>query len=129
MLALKKKPRNYLYILLLIFTGASVEIFGWHKRALGNDETGVIITCAYVILLFAFMGAIISRGKKQKLFGAFLCPVICAALYAGSTFVVNELIFNGGAEAPGVGAAFILIGIEAITALGFGIKNLVKKGD
>lgn len=126
-LALKKKPRNYLYILLLLFVCASVEIFGWHKRALGNDETGVIVTCVYAVVLLAFMGALLPVGKKQKILGAVLCPVICAGLYLGATFLVNELIFNGGAEAPGLGVAYILIGIEAIAIMALTARKMIKK--
>lgn len=126
-LALRKKPRNYLYILLLVLAGASVEMFGWHKRALGNDITGVIVTCVFTLLLFAFMGAMIPGSKKQKLLRAVLCPAICAGLYLGATLLVNELIFNGGAEAPGIGVAYILIGLEAVVVFFITVKKLIKR--
>ncbi|MBQ8016456.1 MAG: DUF4838 domain-containing protein, partial [Clostridia bacterium] len=67
-LALRNKPRKYIYILLPVLIGVFFEIFGWHRRAyIGRVDTfGYALTLALTVLLFAFMGALMTNGKKKR---------------------------------------------------------------
>ena len=126
-IALKNKPRKYIYILLVVLTGVFFEIFGWHRRAyLAKNATDTILTFALIVLLFAIAGALMTRGKKQRIISALLCPCIWVVLYVLSLLSIN--ILCGSAVNPaGIGVAYILTGIESITIFGITIKNLLKE--
>jgi hypothetical protein len=128
-LALRKKPRKFVYILLPILIGAFIEIFGWHKRAYiaGVSQSDYILTFALIAVLFAVAGALMPSGKKQRLLGAILCPAVWAGLYFLAFFVMNSLVFDGGAKASCLGAAYILTAAEGIVILLKTAKNLRRK--
>jgi hypothetical protein len=113
-LALRKKPRKFVYILLPILIGAFIEIFGWHKRAYiaGVSQSDYILTFALIAVLFAVAGALMPSGKKQRLLDAILCPAVRAGLYFLAFFIMNSLVFDGGAKASCLGAAYILTTAE-----------------
>ena len=127
-LALRRKPRKFIYILLPILIGAFVEIFGWHKRAYiaGVSQSDYILTFALIAVLFAIAGALMPSGKKQKLLSAILCPAVWAGLYCLAFFVMNSIVFDGGAKAACLGAAYILTAAEGIVILLKTAKNLRK---
>ncbi len=128
-IALKEKPRKYIYILLLILIGVFFEIFGWHRRTFfaGNSPAEYYSTFALIVLLFAIAGALMTRGKKQRLISALACPVIWVGLYALAFFIFDNIIFDGGAKPACIGAAYVLTGIEAITILIITAKNIIKE--
>lgn len=127
--ALKNKPRKYIYILLFVLCGVFFEIFGWHRRSLlaGGFNGETILTLVLIFLLFAFSGALITSGKKQRFKNAVVCALTSAGLYAAAIGIINYLLFDGGAMAAGVASAYILLGVEAIVLFAIIIKNLSKE--
>ncbi len=128
-IALKNKPRKYIYILLFVLIGVFFEIFGWHRRAFlaGVSQSESIITFALIAILFAFGGALMIKGKKQRIISAIVCPVVWMCLYGLAFFIIDNLIFGGGAKNACIGGAYIFTGIEAVVILATTIKNLLKK--
>ncbi len=126
--ALTNKPRKYIYILLFLLCGVFFEIFGWHRRAyLANGFNGeAVFTLVLIFLLFAFSGALITKGKKQRIKNAIICTLTSVASYVSAMGIINYLLFDGGAMSAGVAGAYILLGIEAIVIFAITIKNLSK---
>ena len=126
--ALKNKPREFLYIPLLILVGVFFELFGWHRRAFlgGMDAFGYWLTFGLTFLLFAFGGALMTKGKKQRVISAVSCPVVWVAMYSLVVFLVGNVILAGSANAFCIGATYILTGIEAIVILGIMMKNIIR---
>lgn len=127
-LALRNKPRKYIYILLPVLIGVFFELFGWHRRAYigGVDSFGYILTLALTVVLFAFMGAVMTNGKKKRAVCAVAAPAIWGALYAAAFLVSDMILTGGGAPGFNIAIAYILTGIEAIVILAITIKNLIK---
>lgn len=128
-IALKNKPRKYIYIPLFVLIGVFFEIFGWHRRALlaGVSQSECIITFVLIAILFAFGGALMTKGKKKRIFSAIVCPAVWMCLYGLAFFIIDNLIFGGGAKNAFIGGAYIFTGIEAVVILATTIKNLLKK--
>lgn len=127
--ALKNKPRSFAYIPLLLLMGLFVELFGWHKRAFfaGVDLFGYWLTFGLTILLFAYGGALMTRGKKQRLISALVCAAVWTALYSLTVFLVGEVVLGGSAKNLCLAVAYILTGVEAIVVLGAMLKKLIKE--
>ncbi|MBQ2847115.1 MAG: DUF4838 domain-containing protein [Clostridia bacterium] len=127
-LALRNKPRKYVYILLPVLIGVFFEIFGWHRRAyMGRVDTfGYILTLVLTVLLFAFMGALMTNGKKKRALCAVVSPAIWGVLYAAAFLAAENLLAKGGAPGFTIAVAYILTGIEAIIILAITIKNLKR---
>lgn len=123
------KSKKYIYIALPVLIGAYFEIFGWHRRAFlaWTDMFGYAFTLILIFFLFAFAGALMVRGKKQRIISALVCSFGWFVLYEASTLILNNLIFGGSANALGIGASYLITGIEAIIILSIMIKNLVKE--
>ncbi len=128
-IALRNKPRKYIYIILPVLIGVFYEIFGWHRRAyIGRVDTfGYILTMALIVILFAVAGALMTKGKKQRLICAVAAPAIWGALYAMTFLVSDWFITGGGAPGFNIAVAYIFTGIEAIIILATTIRNLTKK--
>lgn len=125
-IALKDKPRKYIYILMTVLTGVFFEIFGWHRRAyLASNTTETIITFALIIVLFSVAGALMTRGKK-RIISALLCPCIWVGLYILSLFAVSTM-YGGAVNPAGIAVAYILTGIEGIIIFAVTIRNLIKE--
>lgn len=123
-----KKPRKYIYILLVVFIGIFFEIFGWHRRALigGVAQNECILTFALIAVLFAIAGALMTSGAKKRILSAIICAAAWCGLYAAA-FACMNVIFNGGAAASGVAVAYILAGIEGIVMLAITIKKIIAE--
>ena len=126
-IALITKPRRFSFIPLPVLVGVFFEIFGWHRRAYihGVDDFGYKLTFVLIVLLFAFAGALMTKGWKKRLICAVAAPAIWVILYT-ITFAVTETFF-AGALSLNIAAAYILTGVEAITILAIAIKNLIKE--
>ncbi len=123
------KAKKYVYIALPVLIGVFFEIFGWHRRAFlaWVDLDEYAITLILIFFLFAFGGALMVRGKKQRIISALICSFSWFILYEAATLILNNLIFGGSANALGIGAAYVVTGIEAVVILIIMIKNLVKE--
>ncbi|MBR3596568.1 MAG: DUF4838 domain-containing protein [Clostridia bacterium] len=123
------KNKKYVYIALPVLIGVFFEIFGWHRRAFlaWTDMFGYAITLILIFFLFAFGGALMVRGKKQRIISALVCSFGWFILYEASTLILNNLIFGGSANALGIGAAYLITGIEAVIILIIMLKNIVKE--
>lgn len=128
-LAVKKKPRKFIYVPLLVLIGVFFELFGWHRRAFlsGMDAFGYWLTFSLAILLFAFAGALTAKGKKKRIISAVACSTVWAATYSLLIFLVGDFILDGFANALLIGVVYILTGIEALTILVVMLKKLVKE--
>ncbi len=126
-IALVTKPRRFIFITLPVLIGVFFELFGWHRRAYihGVDTSGYILTLVLIVLLFAFAGALMTKGKKKRIICAVAAPAIWGALYA-ITFLLSGLLL-AGAPAFNIGAAYILTGIEGIIILAIAMTNLLKE--
>lgn len=127
-LAVVKKPRKYVYIALPVLIGVFFELFGWHRRAYlyGTDIFGYVLTFVLIVALFAFAGAIMTRGKKNRIISAIVCPAIWLVSYAVIVFIINNLIYTGSAAAACIGAQYVVTGIEAFVILIITLRNLIK---
>lgn len=127
-IAFRNKPRKYIYILLPVLIGVFFELFGWHRRAfIGRVDTfGYLLTLALTAVLFAFMGAVMTSGKKKRAVCAVAAPAVWGALYAVAFLLSDLLLTGGGAPSFNIAAAYILTGIEATVILAITIKNLIK---
>ncbi len=123
------KAKKYVYIALPVLIGVFFEIFGWHRRAFlaWTDMFGYAITLILIFFLFAFGGALMVRGKKQRIISALVCSFGWFILYEAATLILNNLIFGGAANALGIGASYLATGIEAVIILIIMLKNLVKE--
>lgn len=123
------KAKKYVYIALPVLIGVFFEIFGWHRRAFlaWVDLDEYAITLILIFFLFAFGGALMVKGKKQRIISALVCSFSWFILYEASILILNNLLFNGNANTLGIGAAYALTGIEAVIILILMIKNLVKE--
>ena len=128
-LAVVKKPRKYVYIALPVLIGVFFELFGWHRRAYlyGTDIFGYVLTFVLIVALFAFAGAIMTRGKKNRIISAIVCPAIWLVSYAVIVFIINNLIYTGSAAAACIGAQYVVTGIEAFVILIITLRNLIKE--
>ncbi len=126
-IALVTKPRRYIFIPLPVLIGVFFELFGWHRRAYihGVDTFGYTLTLVLIVLLFAFAGALMTKGKKKRIICAVAAPAIWSILYT-AVFILADM-FVAGAPAFTIAAAYILTGIEAIVILAISLKNLIKK--
>lgn len=122
------KNKKYIYIALPVLIGVYFEIFGWHRRAFlsWTDMFGYAFTLIMIFFLFAFAGALTVRGKKQRIISALVCSFGWFILYEASTLILNNLIFGGSANTLGIGASYLVTGIEAVIILAIMIKNLLK---
>ncbi len=127
-LAISKKPRKFVYLALPVLVGVFFELFGWHRRAYihGVDIFGYILTLVLIVLLFAFGGALMARGKKNRIISAVVCPTIWAVMYAGIVFIYGDIIAKGSVMAMSIGLQYLLTGIEALIILIITINNLIK---
>ncbi len=127
-LALTVKPRKYIYILLTVLIGVFFEIFGWHRRAFlaWVDIDEYVLTLVLIALLFAFGGALMVRGRKERIISALICPFVWFISYEASTLILNNLLFDGKANGLGIGAAYVFTGITGIIILGITLKNIIK---
>lgn len=123
------KNKKYVYIALPVLIGVFFEIFGWHRRAFlaWTDMFGYAITLILIFFLFAFGGALMVRGKKQRIISALVCSFGWFILYEVSTLILNNLIFGGAAAALGIGGAYLITGIEAVIILIIMLRNIVKE--
>ncbi len=123
------RNKKYVYIALPILIGVFFEIFGWHRRAFlaWTDMFGYAFTLILIFFLFAFAGALMVRGKKQRIISALVCSFGWFILYEASTLILNNLIFGGSANALGIGASYVVTGIEAVIILIIMFRNLVKE--
>ncbi len=123
------RSKKYVYIALPVLIGIFFEIFGWHRRAFlaWTDMFGYAFTLILIFFLFAFGGALMVRGKKQRIISALACSFGWFILYEASTLILNNLIFGGSANALGIGASYLITGIEAVIILLIMIKNLLKE--
>ena len=126
-IAVAKKPRQFFFIPLPVLIGVFSELFGWHRRAYihGVDTFGYTLTLILIVLLFAYGGALMMKGKKNRIICAVAAPVIWGILYS-LTFALSDKFF-AGAPAFNIAAAYILTGIEAIVILAVAMKNLLKE--
>ena len=127
--ALKNKPRSFVYIPLLVLMGVFVELFGWHKRAFlaGVDLFGYWLTFGLTVLLFAYGGALMTRGKKKRLLSAIVCATVWIALYSLTVFLVGELALGGTAKNLCLASAYIMTGIQALIMLGAMMKKIIEE--
>lgn len=124
-IALKKKPRKYIYILLTVLIGVFFEIFGWHRRAaIALNSSEAFITFLLILVLFAFGGAVLATGAKKRIATAILCPAIWGGLYVIVSLVFNALF--GGAIAFIIGTVYILAGIQAIAMLAIKCRSQLR---
>ena len=127
--ALIKKPRKYIYILLFVLIGILFEIFAWHRRAfiawVAPNE--YILTFIIIEAVYIFAGALLTKGVKNRIFSAVLSGAVWACLYALAFLVPEYIMFNGGARELSIAAAFVLSGIQAIAMLGIMMKKLIKE--
>ena len=116
------------YIALPVLIGVFFELFGWHRRAYlyGTDIFGYVLTFVLIVALFAFAGAIMTRGKKNRIISAIVCPAIWLVSYAVIVFIINNLIYTGSAAAACIGAQYVVTGIEAFVILIITLRNLIK---
>ena len=128
-IALKNKPRKYIYILLLVLIGVFYELFGWHKRAFvsGVDVFGYTLTLVLIAALFAFGGALAVRGKRQRAVAAAACAGVWLAVYSVVIFLISGSLLYGTAGTLCMAVEYVLTGIEGIAVLAVMIKNLSKK--
>ena len=128
-IALKNKPRKYIYIILPVLIGVFYELFGWHRRAYihGVDTFGYVLTLVLIIFLFAIGGALMTRGKKQRLISAVVCAGVWTVLYAAIVFLYGEVVAEGTEKALCIGLQYLLTGIEGVIMLVIMIKNLLKQ--
>ncbi len=126
-IAVAKKPRQLFFIPLPVLMGVFTELFGWHRRAYihGVDTFGYTLTLILIVLLFAYGGALMMKGKKKRIICAVAAPVIWGILYS-VTFALSDTFF-AGAPAFNIAAAYILTGIEGIVILAIALKNLLKE--
>ena len=126
-IAVAKKPRQFFFIPLPVLVGVFSELFGWHRRAYihGVDTFGYTLTLILIVLLFAYGGSLMMKGKKKRIICAVAAPVIWGILYS-VTFALSDKFF-AGAPAFNIAAAYILTGIEAIVILAIAMKNLLKE--
>lgn len=127
--ALKNKPKKYIYIALPVLIGVFFEIFGWHRRAFlaWVDLDEYAITLILIFFLFAFGGALMVRGKKQRIISAVVCSFGWFIMYEAAILILNNLLFGGLANTLGIGAAYLLTGLEAVIILSITLKNLIKE--
>ncbi len=127
-IALKIKPKKWIYPVSFLISAVFIEILGWNRRAYiaWVDINEWVLTLVLTVLLFALLGAISVRGKKSRIKTAILCAVIFFLLYAIGTVGVNNLIFNGGANVLGIGVAYTLASIFAIVLQSISLKNIIK---
>lgn len=130
-LAVSKKPRKYIYLVLPVLVGVFFELFGWHRRAYlhGTDTFGYVLTLVLIILLFAFGGALMTKGKKKRIISALVCSGVWTVLYAIIVFLYGEVIAEGSEMAMCIGLQYLLTGIEALIILVITIKNLIKENN
>lgn len=124
------KAKKYVYIALPVLIGVFFEIFGWHRRAFlaWVDLDEYSITLILIFFLFAFGGALMKlQGKKQRIIPALVCSFLWFILYEASILILNNLLFNGGANYLGISAAYFVTGIEAVVILSMMIRNLFKE--
>lgn len=128
-IALRNKPRRFIFILLPVLVGVFFELFGWHRRAYigGIDPFGYYLTFALAVFLFAFAGSLMTNGKTKRLLCALAAPAIWGILYAAAFLLPDVLLYGGGAPAFHIASAYVLTGTEAIIILAVTIKNLIRK--
>ena len=128
-IALIKKPRKFIYILLPILVGVYFELFGWHRRAyIGRvDTSGYLITLVLIFVLFAIVGALMTTGKKRRLISAVVCSGVWVVLYAILIFLYAGVITGNSQMALSIGLQYLLAGIEGVIMLVIMIKNLLKQ--
>ena len=128
-LAVCKKPRKFVYLALPVLVGVFFELFGWHRRAYlhGTDIFGYVLTLVLIVLLFALGGALMTRGKKQRLISALVCSGVWIVTYAISVFLIGGVISGRSLAALCIGAQYLLTGIEALIILIITAKNLINE--
>lgn len=128
-IALKNKPRKYIFIALPVLIGVFFELFGWHRRAYLHkvDTFGYILTFVLIVLLFVFVGALTAKGKKQRVLNAVKASAVWCLLYALAFLVTNVLFSAGAAPELNIAVVYILTGIEGIVIFSIILKKLTKK--
>ena len=128
-IALIKKPRKFIYIILPILVGVYFELFGWHRRAyIGRvDTSGYLITLVLIFVLFAIVGALMTTGKKRRLISAVVCSGVWMVIYAILVFLYAGVITGNSQMALSIGLQYLLAGIEGVIMLVIMIKNLLKQ--
>ena len=128
-LALMKKPRRYIYLLLPVLIGLFFEIFGWHRRAYiaWRDVDEYILTLVLIVVLYVVAGAVTGRGLKQRILSALIVPAVWFAFYEAFVLIINNLIFNSNGASLAIGAAFAFTGIYSMAILALNLKTLIKE--
>lgn len=127
--AVMKKPRKYVYLLLPVLVGVFFEIFGWHRRAYiaWVDVDEYYLTLALIVVLFAFGGALLGKGIKQKTVSALGVAVIWFAFYEALTLIINNVIFDSNGGTLAISVAYLFTGIYSIVVLVLNLKKLIKE--
>ena len=128
-LALMKKPRRYIYLLLPVLIGLFFEIFGWHRRAYiaWRDVDEYILTLVLIVVLYVVAGAVTGRGLKQRILSALIVPAVWFAFYEAFVLIINNVIFNCNGASLAIGAAFAFTGIYSIFVLAVNLEILIKE--
>lgn len=128
-IAVAKKPRKYVYLLLPVLIGVFFEIFGWHRRAYiaWVDVDEYYLTLGLIAALFAFGGALLGRGVKRRILSALLIAAVWAVYYLAFVMIINNVIFNNNAGSLAIGAAFAFTGIYSIFVLSLNLEKLIKE--
>lgn len=123
------KAKKYAYIALPVLIGVFFEIFGWHRRAYiaWADVDEYVLTLVLIALLFAFGGALIGRGVKQRILSALLIAGIWFAFYEAFVLIINNVIFNNAGNYLAIGAAYVFTGLYSIFVLAVNIEKLKKE--
>lgn len=123
------KAKKYAYIALPVLIGVFFEIFGWHRRAYiaWVDVDEYVLTLVLIALLFAFGGALIGRGVKQRILSALLIAGIWFAFYEAFVLIINNVIFNNAGNYLAIGAAYVFTGLYSIFVLAVNIEKLKKE--
>ena len=88
---------------------------------------GYWLTFGLTIVLFAYGGALMTRGKKQSLLSALICAAVWTALYSLVVFLIGEAALGGTAKNLCLAVAYVLTGAEALVVLGAMLKRLIKE--
>ncbi len=127
--ALKNKPRKWAYLLLTVLIGVFFEIFGWHRRAYiaWVDVDEYALTLVLIVLLFAFGGALLGRGVKQRILSALIVAAVWFIFYEANVLIINNVIFDCHGNTLAIAAAYVFTGIYSILVLAGNMKNLIKE--
>ena len=126
------KVKSYVCCFLFPLLAASAELALWHRRAYlaWKDLDQYAISLVIACLVFAFMGFVLAKAKKEKGkklaltafigFAAFIVP------YELATTIINNAIFHGSGNQLAIAVAYLICAVSMFVIELLTVKRVIR---